>query len=268
MKTKRMMLKVVSIGTVILFFAIAHAVTPPPCTSCWTNGPDCDVWKCGDGEGCCDKTCYDLATRHCCGYGNGETCADDETCCDGDCCDPEQCESCEFGTCEDSIHCSPCWEWESMPSNYIPDCPDCDNSVGCSGDFEYYFKSFSVYTGGTVAEGEIGLCQVKTKAEIVGYHVFCIEKETNVSEIIAIISAIDDISGYLDCTNCLLTQNPESCLECLFGLITDGLIEDVFPCLFIGECGSCALGTDCAPHIKKTVIDWNALDGCDICRGS
>ena len=234
-----------------------------------TSQTCCNGGCCNSGEYCCDSlTCYDLETEQCCNEGNGLKCLKDYECCKNECCDPNSCESCVAGSCEDNLHCSPCWIWKDIPSNYIPDCPDCDNSEGCYGDFNFFSKSFSVYTGETAEEGEFGLCEIEHKLDIVGYHVFCIEKDTNLSEIIAIISAIDDISGYLDCINCLATLNPDSCVDCLFDLIADELIDDLFPCLYIGECGSCPL-TDpsCAPPIELYVIDWEAVDACDLCYG-
>ena len=81
MKTKRILSGVVLAGISLFMGSKVLACPPPPCTSCWTNWPDCDTWKCTGCESCVSGSCVD----------------DDSNCGDPDCWD------CNGGDCDCDI---------------------------------------------------------------------------------------------------------------------------------------------------------------------
>ena len=169
MRTSKQILCVFLIGMSMILCVKSLACPPPPCTSCWTNWPNCDTWKCtgcescvsgscvncgGDPtKSCCDGiSCYDPETDHCCYYGTGKTCANNESCCEGtqgedccnniteSCCDGECFEFDDYMCCGGEVCRRPCcddWECTKCVDGSCVDClekPDTYQELTqCSG---------------------------------------------------------------------------------------------------------------------------------------
>ena len=121
---------------------------PADCESC--IGGICKVCG-GDPSKCClsgscitkcdDITCYDPASEHCCGYGNGKTCANGTTCCGSNCC-PDGQECCDEKTCYDPTteHCCNYGTGKTCPIDETcctgtqgEDCCDDETETCCDG---------------------------------------------------------------------------------------------------------------------------------------
>ena len=110
MRTSKQILCVVLIGMSMILSVKSPACPPPPCTSCWGNWPDCDVWKCTGCTSCEGTSCMD----------------DDDKCTD--------CKTCDYGVCVGGcVECEICVEWS--PGFYDCDhlCMYCDPPEYCDG---------------------------------------------------------------------------------------------------------------------------------------
>ena len=271
--------------------------TNPFATCC--NGTCCNSGNCCDSTTCCpnsDDICCTDSGSYCCESG--------KTCCQGNCCDPDECEECVDGACEyqcdnlcevcddgecglkltaecvtdsdcDEIleHCYlckcicyDCYAWEYVPENYFDPCPECDNEEGgCYSSVFWIQDGYDRFTGGSPPTGEMGLCDNPTKIEQVGYHIYCVDYDTDVDKIVEIVVDLGlDLSTYVDCGACVLTKNPSSCYKCIIDLII-GEIIDSSPCLWVDGCEHCYdWDENCSTPIEVDVVDWGKIVSDDI----
>ena len=143
MRTSKQILCVFLIGMSMILCVKSLACPPPPCTSCWTNWPNCDTWKCtgcescvsgscvncgGDPtKSCCDGiSCYDPYEEQCCSYGDATTCKNS-------CCDDWDCEYCDGSGCSSCLTKPTSWEELNNCSGYVVDDPNWTYDIdGCS----------------------------------------------------------------------------------------------------------------------------------------
>jgi len=266
--------------------------TCPGCKSC--DGEYCydDDENCSTCKECDDGDCVLKSTSECdvasdctgeCHNGCSScSCVNDDSKCsickrcdEGNCvlkttsecdvdsdCDPDQyCYLCD-------CRCNDCYAWEYVPENYLTPCPACDNDEGgCYSDFFWIQDGHDIFGGGPPSSGEMGLCDNPTKTEVVGYHIFCVDYDTDVDEVIeTVISLGIDLSTYVDCGACVATLGEaiSSCFKCIMGLIVDEIIEDS-PCIWVEGCEHCYDWDEtCSTPIEVEVVDWDKVDSDDI----
>ena len=109
---------------------------PELCEEC--DGAGHCVSTCAPNESCCDGTCYDPATKQCCGSGDGKTCDVNQTCCDDTCCEPEH--ACCNGTCCEPGQCcingecvEPMCDNCHMVSMMVYECGHTQSDILCQG---------------------------------------------------------------------------------------------------------------------------------------
>jgi hypothetical protein len=171
-----------------------------------------------------------------------------------DCHELEHCFLCK-------CYCDNCYAYEYVPKNTLSPCPECDDEEGgCYSSSTLILSGYDRFTGGSPANGKIGLCGNPTKIELVGYHVFCTEYHADIDEIIEIVIGLGlDLSTYLDCGQCVLYRNPSACYMCIIGVIADELI-DAIPCDWVEECEHCYLfDTNCSYPVEVEVVDWDKI---------
>lgn len=175
---------------------------------------------------------------------------------DSDC--QETLEYCYLCKCK----CHNCYEWKYVSPNTLFECPECSNEEGgCYSSAFWIQQGYDYFTGGSPPDGGMGLCDNPTKTEQVGYHVFCVDYDTDVEKIVEIVIKLGlDLSTYVDCGKCVLTRSPSACYKCIIGLII-GEIVDESPCLFVDGCEHCYdWDENCSVPIEEKVVDWDKVE--------
>ncbi|MBN2270883.1 MAG: hypothetical protein JXN61_09735 [Sedimentisphaerales bacterium] len=242
------------------------------CIVCFYSAQECT--KCEDGE-CVDDDAQ--CTGECHDGCSGGSCVDDDSKCNS-------CQKCSYGNCglkstsdcatDSDCHetfqycylckckCQSCYAWEDVPENTLNPCPDCSNEEGgCYSSTFWITEGFAYYSGGIPPNGDIGLCGNPTKIEDVGYHIYCVDYDTDVDRIVEIVINLGlDLSTFVDCGQCVLTRVPSACYKCIIGLII-GEIVDESPCIFVDGCEHCyAFDTNCSFPIEQEVVDWGKIE--------
>jgi hypothetical protein len=117
-------------------------------------------------------------------------------------------------------------------------------------------------TGGPPPIGDIGVCGTPTKDVEVGVNIMCRPWGTNIGPIIS--CAIEVGSDVWDCIQCILYEDPISCIDCAMSLI-EGDYDCIDPdlCVYVEKCDYCLQWEEgCTVPIVETVVDWGKAQIC------
>jgi len=237
-----------------------------PTGECCDDDVDVCVSSCpGDKcEICSVGTCIDscpIIGKHCDGAGNCEECITDAHCTLED----------HYGCgCEDH-ECEDCWKFSTISSNEVQPCPECDDDEGgCYSTHTRIPEEYAVYVNilNPPASGQIGVCGLHYKTEVVRFLTTCVEYQTDAQKIFAlVIYLIDlgmDVSSIASCSQCA-GGNLTACSSCFSGLLVGEIWDEIFDrCSFTEGCNRCPWDdTSCSyPLNTPNVVDLGAVDLC------